>query len=398
MTQSVAASTMRDIIRRVASRVVGPAAVDVDRDARLPAEALTALRHQRLLAAAIPAAFGGLGYGMSALAEIAQVLGQHCASTAMIWAMHQIQLACLVRHGSDVPRLRTYLRKVAEHQHLIASITSEVGVGGDIRTSLAAVEPDGSGWRLEKHGSTVSYGAHADAFLVTARRAPDAAAGDQVLVFLTRDASTLEQTSTWHTLGMRGTCSAGFKIVSRFASDNIFPQPFADICAETMVPFSHILWSACWLGIATDAVRRAAQFLRARARDSRRGAYGAIPAPDPRLADAGVLLHQMRGQVQRCAAAFDSESKNATNGRDHPVRTGGLSNAIELNALKIGCSELVVRIVALSLEICGMAGYSTDGPYSVERHLRDAYSASSMIGNARLKATNATMLLLQREI
>jgi acyl-CoA dehydrogenase len=66
-----------------------------------------------------------------------------------------------------------------------------------------------------------------------------------------------------------------------------------------------------------------------------------------------------------------------------------------MNALKISSSEAVVRIASLALSICGMVGYRADGPYSVERHLRDAYSAACMIGNDRLKAANALMLLAQ---
>ena len=41
------------------------------------------------------------------------------------------------------------------------------GIGGDIRTSIAAVERDGDRCRLEKHGSTISYADQADAFLAT---------------------------------------------------------------------------------------------------------------------------------------------------------------------------------------------------------------------------------------
>ena len=46
----------------------------------------------------------------------------------------------------------------------------------------------------------------------------------------------------------------------------ILPVPFADISAQTMLPVSHLLWSALWLGIATDAVARARAFVRAEAR------------------------------------------------------------------------------------------------------------------------------------
>ncbi len=383
-------------VRRIATQIVGPAADDVDRRARFPTEAIRALREERLLSAAVPRTLGGLGSSMSTLVDIAQILGQQCASTAMIWAMHQIQVAALVRHGSHAPALTAYLRDVGERQLLIASSTSEVGIGGDIRSSIAAVEQDGGACRIEKHGSTISYGAQADAILVTARRAPAASSSDQVLVLLTRDSTTLEQTTTWNTLGMRGTCSPGFRIVSTFPEERILPVPFGQICAETMVPFSHILWSACWLGIATDAIRRARQFLRTRIRSARPTVTGSVTPPDSRLADAATLLQQMRANLDRSVRTFESDRSNEEDVQIGRVNASGFGAVVELNALKIACSELVVRIVALSLSICGMAGYALDGPFSVERHLRDAYSASCMIGNARLKATNAAMLLLQK--
>ena len=58
----------------------------------------------------------------------------------------------------------------------------------------------------------ISYGAEADGIVTIARRADDAAASDQVLVAFTRDNYTLERSLAWETLGMRGTCSAGFEL------------------------------------------------------------------------------------------------------------------------------------------------------------------------------------------
>ena len=70
---------------------------------------------------------------------------------------------------------------------LIASITSEVGTGGDMGKSVAAVSEAGTdGYAsFEKQAPTVSYGPYADAFLTTVRRSPEAEPGDQVAV-LTR--------------------------------------------------------------------------------------------------------------------------------------------------------------------------------------------------------------------
>ena len=59
----------------------------------------------------------------------------------MVVAMHHIQVACLVRHGRNEV-LQAYLRELAEHQYLLASATTEVGTGGDVRSSICALEVD----------------------------------------------------------------------------------------------------------------------------------------------------------------------------------------------------------------------------------------------------------------
>jgi acyl-CoA dehydrogenase len=389
MTDAEAPAAARRVAERIGAHVAGPAADDVDRRARFPAEAVAALRAEGLLGAAAPRALGGLGLGLRALADVAQALAEGCASAAMVWAMHQIQVACIARHAGGAPFFEAFLREVAAGQRLIASVTSEVGVGGDIRTSIAAVERHGAGYRLEKHGATVSYGAQADAYLVTARRAPEAPGGDQVLVLLRRADTALEQAGAWDTLGMRGTCSPAFRLAATLAPEQILAVPFGAICARTLVPVSHVLWSACWLGIATDAVRRAGRCVRERARRP--------AAPDPggdgRLADAAGLLQQLRAGIHLAAGTYD-----ALCAADADDVLSGLGFAIEMNQLKVATSELVVQIVGQALAICGMAGYAAGGPHSVARHLRDAYSAGCMISNERLRAASATMLLAHKGI
>jgi acyl-CoA dehydrogenase len=272
-------------------------------------------------------------------------------------------------------------------------VTSEVGVGGDLRTSLAAVTPEGPPWyRLVKQAPAISYGAHANELLVTARRTPEAPEGDQVLVLLELPEFELQGTSRWETLGMRGTCSPGFRLSARHTLDQILPVAFAEIASETMVPVSHILWSACWVGIATDAVRRARAFVRAEAR----GHPGSIPASVQKLAEMSTLLQTMRSTVDASAAEY----QRLTIGADEDCRTSlnSVGFAISANNLKLAASELVVEIVMKALSTCGIAGYKIDSPYSVERHLRDALSAGLMIGNDRLRSANAALLLVQKEV
>src|SRR3984885_4913813 len=115
-------------------------AEEVDRDARFPKAAIDAARQQRLLGVQIPQRFGGDGAQISDITEMCYTLGRACASTAMIFAMHQTKVACLIRHGTGSHWHEALMRRVASEQLLLASSTTEGQNGGNIRFSSAAVE------------------------------------------------------------------------------------------------------------------------------------------------------------------------------------------------------------------------------------------------------------------
>ncbi|CAM5243287.1 Acyl-CoA/acyl-ACP dehydrogenase OS=Streptomyces cyaneofuscatus OX=66883 GN=G3I52_09330 PE=3 SV=1 [Streptomyces cyaneofuscatus] len=353
----------------------------------MPMEAIATLRERNLLAAVAPRDLGGPGLSVRELAAVAGKIARSCGSTAMVWAMHQGQLACLCRHHGDVPELVELARTAVARQWLIASVTSEPAGGGDIRTSAAALVPstDGSGTAtLVKDATTVSYGAAADLFQVTVRRTPEAAANDQVLVAVRRDQATLEQRGTWAPLGMRGTSSPGFRLTGTVPQEQILGGLFADIAGATMVPLTHTLWAAVWLGLAGEAVNRAVKVSRRRSVSHPGGdaARSALGEARWRLASLEALLADMTVRTQEVL----DEGAQPTAGQS--VRT---------NALKVAASESALEIAHLSLRVCGMAGYSEEGPYSVARIIRDLSSAPIMINNSRLLDATAQLMLMERQ-
>jgi acyl-CoA dehydrogenase len=379
-----------DVVGRIAREVVAPAADSVDREARFPSEAIEALKKARMLSAFVPVAHGGFGSGMIDVASMCEALGQSCAAAAMVFAMHQIQVACLVRHGMSSPTIVKYIAELVEKQPLIASVTSEVGVGGEMRTSLCGIQRAGGKFTLAKDASTISYGEHADDYLVTCRSSTDAPASDQVLVLTRKKDMTLTKTGVWDTLGMRGTCSPSFKLTATGSDEQVLADPFADIASHTMVPFSHILWASAWLGIASSAVGRARAFVRQQARAK----PGQMPPTALRLAEVSSMLQTMRTNVHDVA----SECEALMNEPD--AGTAALSTiafALKMNNLKVSSSQMVVQIVNHALLICGIMGYKNDSKFAVGRHLRDAHSAALMVGNDRIFATNASMLLVLKD-
>lgn len=381
---------LRALSEGIAREVAARHADAVDREARFPAEAVAALRQARLLSAYVPVSLGGDGCSLQDLIDMCEVLGEHCASTAMVFAMHQIEVVCLVQHGEESPWFQDYLRRVAASQRLIASVTSEVGVGGSMRTSVCAVERQHERFRLTKDATTISYGVQADDLLVTARAEDDSAPGDQVLLLLQKEDYQLKQLGKWDALGMRGTCSAGGLVEAVASLEQILATPFAEIAAETMVPVSHLLWSAVWSGIAASAVGRAAAWVRGEARKK----PGTMPPAALRLAEVHAELQAMRASVASMASEYQCL-------RADPRRTSELSGmgfALRVNNLKVNASRAVTRIVEAALQICGIHGYKNDSPFSVGRQLRDALSASLMVANDRIYAANASVLLVQKEI
>jgi len=269
-------------------------AAAVDHDSRVPAEAIAAARAERLFGAAIPPEFGGEGASIGDIVDVCYTLGRACASTAMIFAMHQTKVACIVRHAGGSAWHQRLMRQIAGQQLLLASSTTEGNRGGDLRNSAAPIEThEGGRIKLERMATVISYGEAADAIVTTARRSPDAASGDQVLVVFLKNDYTLERQIGWDALGMRGTASSGYKLIATGVSEQVLPASYDKILAHTMMPVAHLTWSAAWTGIAAAAVNRAR--LRAQA-----GAPGGCDhAAGRRSFDARRRLHAHAAQRDR---------------------------------------------------------------------------------------------------
>jgi acyl-CoA dehydrogenase len=360
-------------------------ASDVDREARFPVEAISELRSLKFMSAIAPKDLGGAELGATDMVRIAQRLARACAATALVWSMHQGQLASLCRFTGSVSRLDELARSAVSEQWLIASATSEAASGGNLRSSEAAIEDralEPARVRLVKQATTVSYGAEADLILVTARRSPDAAPSDQILAAFLAEQAQLTQTSQWNPMGMRGTSSPGFRIEGTIPRDQILPAAFGDIAAGVMIPVTQLLWAAVWTGLAAEALDRSVSMGR------RRLAGGRGSQPTAALAEARWRLAGLEALLAETAA----QTQQVLSGRAQP--TVGLT--VRINSLKVAASETAMEIAFLALRSCGITGYMESGSFSIARIIRDLTSSLVMISNDRLLDTTAQMLLMER--
>ncbi len=372
----------------VAQSTVAEHANDVDEKARFPEESINALRELKLLSAYVPVELGGFGLNIKQISQICEILGHYCGSTAMIYSMHQIQVACISHHRQDSAYFKDYLKKLVKEQRLIASATTEIGIGGDLRSSICAVESDNGKIKIEKKAPVISYGLEADDLILTARKNPDAPKSDQVHVLLHKGDYELEPISGWDTLGLRGTCSAGFIVRGTGVAEQVIPTPFADILSKSMQPFAHITWASLWSGIAAGSVNKARKFVRRQAKNN----LDAPPISAIRLGEVDAVLQTMRNNI---AKEEDSYLEMLKAGDDDAFTQFGFG--IGLNNLKMTSAQLIVDIVGKSMLICGISSYRNDSPLSLCRQLRDAYGAALMVNNDRIMLHNSTLLIMHKE-
>ncbi len=384
MSETIAQSVVARATE-VARDVARPNAAAVDRDARFPSEAVQAFREAGLLGAIVPRELDGGGARLPELASAVRVVAQECASSALVLAMHLIEAFNLVRHG-HTDALRQVTSRVGRGEMLLANANSEVGSGGDVSRSKSFLSGDASPRQWEKDCLAISYGVYADAILSMARRSESSPDTDMVYALVEKADYELHPTSEWDTLGLRGTCSRGYQVKAQVRDELVFPVPFSMVANDGAGQMRQLILSAAWVGLAEAALDRAHGFVRAAARK----AIGTVPP-------GALRVSELAGDVQACRSLLETAAHRLDILRD----TGSLENGpmtIQLRNLKVTTSKLAAKVATGSLEVVGIMGMKREGPFSVERIIRDAHGGLVMVSNDRFLHDNAQFLLVAKEI
>ncbi|MFI0939398.1 acyl-CoA dehydrogenase family protein [Streptomyces sp. NPDC021020] len=364
-------------------KALDAAAADIDATGDPEGVGLGLLREHGLMGCLVPASLGGGGEGVAVMLAIAERIGAHCPGLAVLWVMHCQQVAILDRYA-DEPLRGDVLRAVARDQHFLASITTEPGKGGHLMTARAALGRTAGTLRFSREAPVVSGGLHADAYLITMRRAEDSVPDDVVLVHAPRDAVQVTPRGPVDMLGMRGASNVSLTVDVCVPPENLIDPPggFARIGARTMVPLGHLGWSAAWLGAARAALRHVLRRLRA-------DGAGSIRRDDDvldRVARARLRVDTVEAVVLAGLREFEARSGREL---DHPAFH------ILVNNVKVVASEQTFRAVDELVEVGGLGlGYRRGPDLVLERIFRDLRSATLMYGNHRLVRASGKLALL----
>jgi alkylation response protein AidB-like acyl-CoA dehydrogenase len=359
MTEVAAGDTAAVLaeVRGLAQAQIAPGAADIDREARFPRDNLTALAALGALGLLAPPEQGGLGGGLTALAEMCETIGGACASTGMVFLMHSVAAATVAGGGGeDATQL---LARMASGDALGTLAFSERGTGAHFYSPELRAERRNGSVHVSGRKAFVTSGGHADVMLVLLQ-----SEGEGLDCFAVgKDDPGVSFDGRWEGLGMRGNSSIAVAFEDVALDDHArigAAGTGADLVFGVVAPTFLVGLAAVNVGIAQAALSSALEHATSR-----------------RYPDGSSLVEV--ATVQHALANMDIDTRAA---RALLYQAAGLADAGDEGALvplmeaKVLATDMAARVTQGALEVCGGQGYTPALP--IERHLRDARAGAVM--------------------
>ena len=331
----------------------------IDRLADIPKSVIEGLGKLGVLGMTAPVENGGKGFSQSAYCRIMEVIGGHCASTAVfVNAHHSIGIRALALFGTEEQKTR-WLPSLAKGEKLAAFALTEPEAGSDAANVQTTATPsaDGKSFILNGEKRYITNGAIADVLTVMART-PDPKGGDsKVTAFLvTPDLHGFEVVEArMPKCGIRGTATArlAFHDMAVPRENVLGPIGKGLRVALTVLDFGRVTFGASCTGVAKICLSAATKHAAKRRQFGR--ALNTLELVKKKLAYIAAYTYAMEATTYETAALIDR---------------GAEDYMLETAILKVFATESLWNIVYETLQVHGGQGYFTDEPY--ERLMRDA--------------------------
>lgn len=305
MTSTSVVDLARELAAQVATR-----ADAADKNGRLPAEDVQALKESGYLAISVPQAYGGRAATLRECVEAQLELAQGSGSTAMVATMpiHMIGAARESRQWSDEHYER--LCRILIDGGLINSCASEPALGSPSRGGVFhthAVKTD-DGYIVNGHKNWSTGGAHLTHLLVSL-----SLDGDVAQFLIPNHAPGIRWEPTWcNALSLRASDSDDVyfedvvvpaeNLLKRSGTSNGKPGPNA---------WFPLLTAATYLGVALSARRDTIQFALDRVPTALGKPIATLPKIQRQIGEMDVALQAARLMLLDAASAWDQHTADA---------------------------------------------------------------------------------------
>ncbi len=350
------------VAHRLAAEIA-PGAAARDRERTIPREQLAALGASGLLGITIPRSHGGADVSVETLVEVLRIFSEADPSIGQVPQNHFVFVWVLRQDGR--PEQRAFFFEQILRGARLGNALSERGTKHvmELRTRLTRA-PDDDGWRLDgrKYYCTGA---------LTAQWIPvmTAAEDDRLRVaYVPRDAPGVEVLEDWSAMGQRTTWSGTTILDDVHVPDaQVVDHWPAYEGPQVGGAFGQILHVAIDAGIASAALRDAAEYVRTRTRPW-------FEAGVERAADEPLLIHRF-GQLSTRLHAAEELLRKAARTLDAALRDGVTAETAAAASLAVAEAKAFTGEVAveLSSELFELAGTSaTDEQHGLDRHWRNA--------------------------
>jgi alkylation response protein AidB-like acyl-CoA dehydrogenase len=331
----------------------------IDREARIPDSVIDGLAKLGVYGLTIPKEFGGSGFNQQQYLKTMEILGGHCASTAVfVNAHHSIGVRALVLFGTQEQQAR-WLPGLLDGSKLCAFALTEPEAGSDaggVRTTATPTE-DGSEYILNGTKHYITNGGIAHVLTVMARTPDPKDPNGKVTAFLvTPDMPGFQVVEARaEKCGIRGTATGKMTFTNmRVPKENILGKIGRGLqAALTVLNFGRTTFGATCTGHAKVCVNAMVQH--AKTRKQFQQTLAEFQLVQKKVGFAAAHTFAMEAMTTECAAFIDR---------------GADDYMLETAMLKVFATEHLWTIVNDTLQIWGGKGYFSDQP--IERWMRDA--------------------------
>lgn len=357
--------------------------VAIDRDERIPNEVILGLGRIGILGACLPTSCGGRGLSQTSYCKLLEILGGHCASTALfVNAHHSIGPRAIVLFGTPAQQAQ-YLPKLATGESISAFALTEPEAGSDAANvqTTAVPTPDGGGYVLNGTKRWITNGGIAQVLTVIAKTEVPSRGNGKIdtrptAFLVTPDMpgfKVLEERMP--KCGVRGTATGRLAFENMFVpKENILGQLGKGLkIALTVLDFGRTTFGASCTGAAKFCLERAVRHAGTRVQFGQ--TLGSFELVKEKLAWMAAGIFAMEACTYQTAALIDADNE------DYMLETA---------MLKVFATDVLWRIINDTIQIYGGKAYFTDEPF--ERMMRDG--RINMIGEGANDVLRAFVALV----
>lgn len=346
---------IRKMVRDFAESVIGPRAVEIDKEATFPADIFKQMGELGLMGIPFPEEVGGSGGDTLSYAIAAEEIARVCGSTGLSYAAAVSLGASPIYYFGTEEQKEKYLTPLAEGKALGSFGLTEPNAGSDAGGTKTTAVKDGDDFVINGEKCFITNASYAEIIIVTAVTGKDER-GKNIIsaIIVPTDTEGVTITSDYDKMGVRGSDTAEIVL-----EDVRVPQ--ANLLGDEKKGFKQFLYTldggrisiaALGLGIAQGSLDKALDY--AKERQQFKKPISNFQAIQFKLADMAMEVELARNMVYKAAWLKDQ----------------GQPFTKESAYAKLFATETATRAANQAIQIHGGYGYMRE--YEVERYLRDA--------------------------